>query len=284
MNHQRRACCFPPWSKREGTGLEQVPRASSVPGLRGQGRPSGWMSPALGGTGVHALVTWWLRALGLGSRCRWEPAPGLLSPRGPLGTARAEGGVQREGSQHMAAALPACSQPADRRSSPCRNFFARSANLCAAGWVLCLFSFFFFSTPPASPTKTLILPSRPGDLHRKLTLRTAKERPAEEARPECGVWLFVCPLSRRCTKRGPGHPPDPRHPKCPLGGADARILPSVRDFGMLPCTTQGTAPSFVLGRGEFGRESPAVCQQPPEAECWGGSSHEGLPSSRSDGF
>lgn len=134
----------------------------------------------------------------------------------------------------------------------------------------CAFSLFFFSTPPASPTKTLILPSRPGDLHRKLTLRTAKERPAEEARPECGVWLFVCPLSRRRTMRGHGHPPDPRHPRCPLGGADTRILPSVRDFGMLPCTTQGTAPSFVLGRGEFGRESPAVCQQPPEAECWGG--------------
>lgn len=50
---------------------------------------------------------------------------------------------------------------------------------------------------PASFTKTPILPLCPGDLHRKLTLNTAKERrgrQGEEAHTKCGVWFFVSPL------------------------------------------------------------------------------------------
>lgn len=216
MNHQRRACCFPPWSKREGTGLEQVPRASSVPGLRGQGRPSGWMSPALGGTGVHALVTWWLRALGLGSRCRWEPAPGLLSPRGPLGTARAEGGVQREGSQHMAAALPACSQPADRRSSPCRNFFARSANLCAAGWVLCLFSFFFFFFHPSSlSNKDTYSPLAPRGFTQKAHPPHGERKAGRGSSPRVRCVALCLPFVTPLHKARPRPPTRPQAPKVP---------------------------------------------------------------------
>lgn len=270
MKHQRRACCFPPWSKREGTGLEQVPRASSVPGLRGQGRPSGWMSPALGGTGVHALVTWWLRALGLGSRCHWEPAPGLLSPRGPLGTARAEGGVQREGSQHMAAALPACSQPADRRSSPCRNFFARSANLCAAGWV-CAFSLFFFF-PPLQPLQQrhLFSPRTPGIYTESSPSARRKKGRQRKLAPSavCGSLSALCHAAAQSA--APATHQTPGTQSAPSEGQTPASCPRYGTLGCSPAPPRAQPRPLCSGEGNLAGKALLCASSPPRLSAGGG--------------
>jgi len=95
-----------------------------------------------------------------------------------------------------------------------------SLPLPGLGFVLLpLFFFFFLSFFLFQPfTKTPILPPRPGDLHRKLTLNTAKERRGRLGRGSSHKMRCVAlcvPFVIPCTMNCPGHPPALGYPQVP---------------------------------------------------------------------
>lgn len=128
-------------------------------------------------------------------------------------------------------------------SCPC------SLPLLGLGFVLLLLFFPLFF--PASFTKTPFLPRAPGDLHRKLTLNMAKERPGRPGRGSshkmrCVALCvpFVIPLHNELPRppTSPGVPP----------GAPSAVLPDAAAgrAGDAACrVAESTA--FVLRKGEI---------------------------------
>lgn len=107
---------------------------------------------------------------------------------------------------------------------PLGIFVLLSLQASTAGPGFCAFASFFPLYFPASFTKTPILPPPcPGDLHRKLTLNMAKERPGRPGRGSSHkMWcvalcvLFVIPLHNELPRppTSPGLSQVP-HPSCP---------------------------------------------------------------------
>lgn len=203
-------------------------------------------------------MTWWLRALG--SRCRWEPAPGELSPWGPLGTACAEGGVQREGSQHMAAALVLCLSEFLR--TPCESL------CCRLGFVP--FLFFFF--PPLQPLQQrhLFSPRAPGIYTESSPSARRKKGRQRKLAPSavCGSLSALCHAAAQCAATATHQTPGTQG--APSEGQTPASCPRYGTLGCSPAPPRAQPRPLCWGEGNLAGKALPCASSPPRLSAGGG--------------